>query len=366
MTQSAFDGFVRKWVHPKYETTPSTAAEIESCEAEIGFLFPQAYIDAVREHGTPSVDIELLGAIADDASGLSDASEFIPLDSIAPITPETYLGLPEGYVPFASDCMGNPLCFVRAENQTRQADAPVWKWDHDYQQIDEIALSFTALLKSWTKLPYPSAEKRLREEWESDIHAEGPVAEVIWQEIVRRHSERHRRYHGLDHLIALKRLMWAHTTDIYSATPPHLAIWWHDAIYDPQARDNEERSADLARTHLTQLGVDPAKIEETCRIILMTRNHWEGGSAGDGDYFLDADIAILGAKPEIYDTYARNVRQEYAWAPDDAYRAGRSAFLTKALTWPRLFRTNVFETTYGDQARENMRRELTALNGATP
>ncbi len=367
MTQSVFDRFVRKWVHTHYETTPSSMDEIARCEATLGFRFPQAYVDALLEHGTPHVDIRLLGAIVDERVRLGDVSNFIPLNDIAPVTPDNYLGLPEGFIPFATDCMGNPLCFARADSKSERApDAPVSRWDHDFQDFADGAPSFTALLESWIALPYPSIEKLLHEEWQSDICAPGRDDQPIWREIVRRHTEAHRHYHGLAHLRALKQLMrkHAHEAGIYARTPPHLAVWWHDAIYDPQARDNEERSADLARTDLTRLGFDPATIDETCRLILMTKNHWSGGSAGDGDYFLDADIAILGAPPAIYDTYAAGVRQEYAWAPDPAYRSGRAAFLNSALARPRLFRTDVFEDTYAKQARVNMRRELHALDGA--
>jgi predicted metal-dependent HD superfamily phosphohydrolase len=197
----------------------------------------------------------------------------------------------------------------------------------------------------------------------ADISGSGSEDAVmaIGKDILDRHTEPQRRYHGESHLLALIELMDAHAPHIASGTPPRLAIWWHDAIYNPQARDNEERSADLAREHMHTLRIAATLIDETCRIILMTKNHWGGPSAGDGDYFLDADIAILGAPSAVYDAYAANVRQEYAFAPDDLYRAGRSAFLNSALARPRLFRTGVFESTYAAQARTNMQRELASL-----
>jgi predicted metal-dependent HD superfamily phosphohydrolase len=187
------------------------------------------------------------------------------------------------------------------------------------------------------------------------------VREIFFGDLLYRHAEPQRSYHNHNHLVALAELLNEHAPHIQPGSPPRLAIWWHDAIYDPQAKDNEERSADLAREHLARLGAAPSVIDETARIILMTKNHWSGGSAGDGDYFLDADIAILGAPPEAYDWYADQVREEYAWAPDDAYRSGRSAFLNAAISRERLFRTDAFAAAYAAQARENMQRELTRL-----
>lgn len=203
----------------------------------------------------------------------------------------------------------------------------------------------------------------LRRQWSLDVAALGLsalAADKVLSDILARHSETHRRYHGLRHLAALLDLLSAHAPHLPPGSAARLAVWWHDLVYDPKSPANEENSADIARQRLEAMGAAPALIEETCRLILMTKNHWDGPSAADGDYFLDADIAILGASPDVYDAYAANVRQEYAFAPDDLYRAGRAKFLNSALARPRLFRTAAFESTYAAQARANMQRELAA------
>jgi predicted metal-dependent HD superfamily phosphohydrolase len=64
----------------------------------------------------------------------------------------------------------------------------------------------------------------------------------------------------------------------------------------------------------------------------------------------------------VYDRYVADVRVEYAWAPEPAWRTGRSTFLQSALTRSRLFRTDAFETSYGQQARLNMNRELESMS----
>ena len=205
----------------------------------------------------------------------------------------------------------------------------------------------------------------LETEWRKDIASfSSSAAAEIFADIVARHSEPQRRYHGLGHLTALLELLTKHAPQVQPGSSSRLAIWWHDAVYDPTRPDNEEQSAVLARKHLERLSATPDLIDDVGYLILRTKNHWFGPSAEEGDLFIDADIAILGAPPAIYEAYTAGVRQEYAWATDDAFRAGRSAFLTKALTWPRLFRTDVFETAYAAQARENMARELASLTGA--
>lgn len=207
----------------------------------------------------------------------------------------------------------------------------------------------------------------LEGEWRRDAaRFSSSGADEVFENLVSRHSEPQRRYHGLGHLAALLDLLARHAPHIPPGAASRLAIWWHDAVYDPTKHDNEDQSAILAREHLTRLSASAGLIDETCRLILTTKNHWDGPSAGDGDHFLDADIAILGAPPAVYDAYATGVRQEYAWAPEPAYRAGRSAFLTKALARPRLFRTDAFENAYAAQARANMQRELSSLAGTAP
>src|SRR5690349_18119750 len=180
-------------------------------------------------------------------------------------------------------------------------------------------------------------------------------------EIIAAHSQPHRRYHGVGHLEALFTLLDEHAKSVAEPLPLHFGVWWHDVVYEPQASDNEARSAALARVRLTELGAASDLIERVDMLILATRNHWEAPAMGDGDYFLDADIAILGAPPSLYDRYADDVRFEYSFAPDPMYRTGRSRFLSKAIERQCLFRKPEFEAAYGSAARENMRRELSRI-----
>jgi predicted metal-dependent HD superfamily phosphohydrolase len=70
-------------------------------------------------------------------------------------------------------------------------------------------------------------------------------------------------------------------------------------VYEAKASDNDARSAALAQARLTELGATLDQVERVGALILATRNHWEAPDMGDGDYFLDVDIAILGAPPSI-------------------------------------------------------------------
>lgn len=212
-----------------------------------------------------------------------------------------------------------------------------------------------------TQIPPPMIA-RLEAEWRADmsaIGADSTLANGAFEDILARHSEAHRRYHGLSHLVALFDLIGS---VVAAGSAARLAVWWHDAIYDPKASDNEEQSAHLARCVLPGLRASQSLVDETADLILKTKKHWDSGGAGvKGDTFLDADIAILGAPSATYDAYARGVREECVWAPETLYKQGRSAFLRGAVARDRLFRTDAFESAYAAQARENMTRELAAL-----
>ncbi len=94
-----------------------------------------------------------------------------------------------------------------------------------------------------------------------------------------------------------------------------LAIWYHDAIYDPASHDNEERSAALLRTEMTGLA-DPALVAAAELMVRLTAGHTLPAEVPDAlrsdcAHFLDLDLAVLGAAPARYAAYERGIAAEY-------------------------------------------------------
>jgi predicted metal-dependent HD superfamily phosphohydrolase len=129
-------------------------------------------------------------------------------------------------------------------------------------------------------------------------------------------------------------------------------------MYDPMSKENEAQSAVLARDHLTQLSAPTDLTAQTCALIFATQNHFTAPRFGDDEVLLDADIAILGAPHDVYARYTAQIRAEYHIVPAPLFAAGRTRFLQGAAGWSRIFKTDVFETAYGDQARANLAWEL--------
>jgi predicted metal-dependent HD superfamily phosphohydrolase len=175
------------------------------------------------------------------------------------------------------------------------------------------------------------------------------------------YSEADRHYHNLTHIAAVLATLEDLCAELAHPEPVFLAGWFHDLIYDSKAGDNEARSAEAAFSVLSQMGVNQADIEETARLILLTRTHDVKDADAGGCALCDADLAILGATAAEYDDYAAAIRQEYAWVPEERYRAGRAEVLEGFLKRPRIYHTAKMAGRE-EQARANLRREIAVLS----
>jgi predicted metal-dependent HD superfamily phosphohydrolase len=178
--------------------------------------------------------------------------------------------------------------------------------------------------------------------------------------LVAHYSEPHRAYHNLAHILdCLEQFVPARHL-AHDATAVEMAIWYHDAIYDPRAKDNEERSAGLAASVADELGL-PASLKETVNALILATKKHDASLARDAAVLVDVDLSILGRTPHRFDEYEHQIRQEYDWVPADAFAAGRSAVLETFLARPAIYHTELFRAKYEHQARENLKRSIQNL-----
>jgi predicted metal-dependent HD superfamily phosphohydrolase len=203
----------------------------------------------------------------------------------------------------------------------------------------------------------------LRDEWLELCAGYGLAddpARRAFDRLVEAYAGPGRAYHTLEHIGHVLQTLTAVRDQSRDFTALRFAAWFHDAIYDARAKDNEERSADLAATVLGELNIAAETAAEVRRLILLTKTHDPSPDDPDGRLLVDADLAILGASAEEYRCYAAAIRREYDWVPDEAYRAGRRAVLEGFLRRPRLFRTVVLAARE-EQARRNLAAEIESL-----
>ncbi|PDQ17145.1 hypothetical protein CN311_31610 [Mesorhizobium sanjuanii] len=194
------------------------------------------------------------------------------------------------------------------------------------------------------------------------------IDEPLKRELSALYQAESRHYHNLAHIEAMLALAGDYRALLNDPEAVEAAIWFHDAIYDSRAKDNEARSAALAEAKLAGR-TDAARMERIAAMISATATHELPSlqSSGDGDFirdpalFLDMDLAILGATPDAFDAYEQAVRKEYGWVEEPMWRAGRGAVLKTFLARPHIFHTEEFRQRFEAQARQNMARSLKAL-----
>ena len=185
-------------------------------------------------------------------------------------------------------------------------------------------------------------------------------AEAPWARLSARYAEPQRASHTIAHI--------AHCLEEFGgardlAADPlavEMALWYHDAVYDPRRHDNEEKSAELAAADARLLGL-AASFGDRVADLIRTSTHRALAEDPDAKLFSDIDLAILGRPVDVFDEYERKVRVEYAWVPEPAFRAGRSAILRSFLERPSIYATEHFRAKYEAPARDNLARSIRRL-----
>ena len=185
------------------------------------------------------------------------------------------------------------------------------------------------------------------------------AGEALFDELLARYGEAHRRCHTILHVEAcLGYLAWYRD----SARHPErveLALWFHDAVYDPRASDNERQSAQLARARLAELGLPQAVVDDIEVHVLATARHSHG--LPDTDLVVDLDLSILGAPARRFERFEQEIREEYAHVPDLAFANGRRAVLSGFLARPEIYRVPALREELEQRARRNLERRVYEL-----
>ena len=178
-----------------------------------------------------------------------------------------------------------------------------------------------------------------------------------------RYAEPHRAYHTQTHINAMLRWAQEVQTSIIDVEVFEWAVWYHDAIYEPTRSDNEEKSALLAIRELTDLGLQPSKIEQITSLINATKTHVVTEGSPDCALFLDVDMSILGTTPEVYKRYTELIHKEYKWVPSFLFNKNRGAMLQNWLARDVIFYTSLMRDRLEAQARINLQNELSVMRG---
>lgn len=192
------------------------------------------------------------------------------------------------------------------------------------------------------------------------LGARGPSREVFLR-LQAAYDEPQRAYHTASHIGACLRLLDEPAVRALAKELPEIeaAIWFHDAVYDPRASDNEEQSARMAEEHLGEAGVAPEVVRRIAEHVRATKHH--SADSSDGELVLDIDLSILGETPEVFARFEEEIRREYAWVDEAAYAAGRSAVLRRFAERDFIYRTSLFRERCEATARANIAGAIAKL-----
>jgi predicted metal-dependent HD superfamily phosphohydrolase len=183
----------------------------------------------------------------------------------------------------------------------------------------------------------------------------GGEGERVLERLTAHYSEEHRAYHNARHIVDCLREF---DKMPLRPMPVEMAIWFHDVIYDPRRKDNEEQSAAHFLNECRVEGMTGEWMADVSRLIHVTAHHRP--MAEDEAIPCDIDVSILGRTPAEYARYVAAVRFEYAWVLDEDWRTGRAAVLRSFLERPVIYHTGEYAP-LEYVARANLENEWRSL-----
>jgi predicted metal-dependent HD superfamily phosphohydrolase len=191
------------------------------------------------------------------------------------------------------------------------------------------------------------------------------IIDQLWDEINLNYNNANRHYHNINHLNHLSEHLLHIKQEIEDWSTMVFSIAYHDVVYDIMRSDNEEQSAIFAYERLTFLEQLLERKERCKEQILATKGHQRSENS-DTNYFIDADLSILGSDWDSYSEYAKQIREEFKQYKDADYRTGRAAVLNHFLKMKTIFKTDLFQNKLEEKARINIKKELKLMMNGNP
>ena len=152
----------------------------------------------------------------------------------------------------------------------------------------------------------------------------------LFDRLIAAYQEPHRHYHNIEHIAEMLKIAGKLSDQATNLPAIQLAVWFHDAIYDPKAKDNEERSALLATAELQSLGIPAETAKEVGDMIRATATSIRPQWIGTRQFYSMPILRSWGQRNCAIFRYAEAIRQEYAWVEEAAYRKDERAFWSRS------------------------------------
>lgn len=185
------------------------------------------------------------------------------------------------------------------------------------------------------------------------------IRNLVFEKLVANYSQKTRAYHNLTHLTDCFKEFDECEEFIECLDWLELGLFFHDAVYDTHAKNNEEKSI-MLMDELLLVHLPPYDLGRAGRIILATK-HDKIPEYNDEKLAVCIDLAIFGKNWPEYLKYSERIRKEYSWVEKSAYCSGRAKVLTSFLNREKIYPHKFFEDKYEKTARENLTSEIGLL-----
>ncbi|MGH8371849.1 MAG: HD domain-containing protein [Gammaproteobacteria bacterium] len=201
------------------------------------------------------------------------------------------------------------------------------------------------------------------ERWDAMLRELGATPETsTFLQLQSVYAQKHRHYHTSRHINECISIFDEVKHLAEHPAEVECALWFHDAIYEPMAKSNEERSANWAAEFGRRTGM-AGEVAARIHAHIMSTRHLLPSKDGDSGLTVDIDLSILGASTSRYDEFERDVRREYRWIPGFIYNPKRTKILQSFLNRPRIYHWELMYERFERNARANLAGAIRALMG---
>ncbi len=176
---------------------------------------------------------------------------------------------------------------------------------------------------------------------------------IVYQLLLDAYNEPQRVYHDIEHIECCLSVFGQVSHLLENPDGVELAIWFHDAIYQLGACDNEQLSANLFMNITDGLFQDEFR-ETVYQHIMATCHKSTKITDRDRQLMVDIDLSSFGLPWPDFLRDSKKVRHEMGHICDAEYYQKQMAFQQSLLSRPAFFYSDYFVEHYEAQARSNL------------
>ena len=192
-----------------------------------------------------------------------------------------------------------------------------------------------------------------------DLRNKVPFSESTMKELDSLYTQSHRYYHGWSHINdCLKEFEWI-KHKLKDPLAVELSIWFHDCYYKVGAKDNEQKSAEMAFDYIKEYDKNLAlKVQA----FVCDTNYAEGESLCDHDldYLKDIDFSSFGKPFDLFWLDVENLIKEASLVMSEKEAVEKCTQFYSLILGGEytLFRTEDFKAVKYEPAKANIKKAL--------